>query len=138
MQQPIQISLPWPSRDLSPNNNINHFRKAAARRNYKNTCMWECKAQKIQPIKAERLKATFVFHPPVTRRHDKDNLIARMKAGIDGVSQIVEIDDHFWDYGEPVLAGPVKHGRVDVTLEPIDNWQHISDVAKGMVRGEIG
>jgi hypothetical protein len=39
------------------------------------------------------LELRIMFHPPDRRKYDWDNLLARMKAGLDGVADGLGVDD---------------------------------------------
>lgn len=56
------------------------------------------------------------FHPPDGRRRDLDNLLASVKAGLDGISEAVQVDDSRWLLAVE-RATPVRRGRVVVTVE---------------------
>ena len=45
---------------------------------------------------ADRLDVELVFYPPTRRRIDPDNCLARMKAGIDGLVDVLGVDDSRW------------------------------------------
>jgi len=49
-----------------------------------------------------------VFTPPDRRTYDRDNLVARMKAGIDGMCDALMIDDKDFD----TLTAKVDAGRI--------------------------
>ena len=60
-----------------------------------------------------------VFHPPARRRYDADNLMARMKAGIDGLRDAHAIPDDTADVlriGRVEVSEPLPGGCVYVTL----------------------
>lgn len=115
----MQVSLPWPSADLSPNARSRTWHKGhRARAAYKRLCGSECIAQGVRKVTADRLSVTLTFHPPVKRNHDADNLIARMKAGLDALSAALGVDDSRFDLGAPVIGEPRgPHGIVLVQIE---------------------
>ena len=45
---------------------------------------------------AERLHLTITFVPPNRRAHDLDNCLARMKSGLDGLADVLGVDDKHW------------------------------------------
>lgn len=45
-------------------------------------------------VSAVHLNLTFT--PPTRRRFDLDNLLARMKAGLDGLADVLGVDDSRW------------------------------------------
>lgn len=90
------IVLPWPPSALSPNAR-SHWRKhAAAKKAYRLACGYQAHLQGAKAIDAERLAVRFTFVPPDKRRRDLDNLIAAMKSGIDGLADVLGVDDSKW------------------------------------------
>lgn len=114
------FDLPWPPASLSPNGSHDHWsKKAKARRSYNAACRWELIAQGVKKMDAERLHVGLCFYPPRNGRFDLDNALARLKSGLDAVSQHIGIDDSQWTYA--LARGPSeKLGRVAVTLRSID------------------
>lgn len=67
---------------------------------------------------ADQVLVTLTFCPPIKRHHDADNLIARFKAGQDGLADLIGIDDRHWRMGKPIISDPFPpHGKVIVELE---------------------
>lgn len=91
-----EITLSWPPVQLSPNSRQHWAALARAKKAYRQACAWEALAQGVRRIDAERLEVAFVFYPPTKRRIDMDNCIARMKAGIDGLADVLGVDDSRW------------------------------------------
>lgn len=65
----------------------------------------------IRPGRGLRLER-IMFHPPNRQSRDKDNLIARFKAGQDGLAEAMGVDDAEFndvprDIGEVVKGGAV-------------------------------
>lgn len=65
------------------------------------------------------LALTMEFHPPQARKYDRDNLIARMKAGLDGMCDALAIDDARF---EPITVSmkrePLRRGLVSIKIKP--------------------
>ena len=59
-------------------------------------CAWTAKEQGAQRIEAERLHVSLVFYPPSRRAFDLDNMLARMKSGLDGLADVLGVDDKHW------------------------------------------
>lgn len=119
MTSPVRvISLPWPPKGLSPNDRRHRMAVARIKRQYRADCAWSTIAAGVRNIKARGLRVRVTFHPPDRRARDTDNMLASIKAGLDGVADVVGIDDSRW---ELVLArgSPERHGRVELVLEPI-------------------
>lgn len=91
---PIEITLPWPAATLSPNARGHWIRGYKARRQYRTRCCVETELQVAwDRTLPEKLHLHLVFHKPTKRHYDLDNLIARMKSGIDGVCDALQIND---------------------------------------------
>jgi len=114
------ISLPWPPRGLSPNDRKHRLAVAGKRRKYRADCAWAAIVAGVRRIEAQALIVRITFHPPDGRHRDLDNMLASLKAGLDGVADVIGIDDSRWQL---VLARgePDRRGRVDLVLEPIRN-----------------
>lgn len=119
----IEIELPWPPRGLSPNGSHRHWAvRAKAKKRYRNAC-WtavrELGLAGILPNGDSPLMVSLTFVPPNRRRRDVDNLIAAMKAGLDGVAEALELDDARFRLAAPVVAEPDgDDGFVVVCIEP--------------------
>lgn len=114
----VSFSLPFPPVELSPDSRKHRAVMARAKKVYRASSRLYCfQALKGRKVQADRVVVTLVFYPPDKRRRDKDNLLARMKAGIDGIADAVGIDDSRFDYAPWRIAETtVPQGRVDVAL----------------------
>ena len=110
------ITLPWPSRDLSPNARVHWAKKAKAAKSYRATCGWETKAALLQPgvpadFADKKLTLNIIFHAKTRRAYDLDNALASIKSGLDGVADAMGIDDSRWalriEKGDPVQRGMI-------------------------------
>ncbi|WP_026009106.1 hypothetical protein ACNFJ7_02120 [Sphingomonas sp. HT-1] len=110
--------LPWPPRILSPNGRGHHMALHAAKK----------KARRIggeAVIAAGRprfpkdtpLAVTLTFHPKTRTAPDEDNAIASLKAYLDGIATALGVDDKLFRLQRPIMADPVKGGRVLVSIE---------------------
>ena len=93
----IEIVLGWPPSDLSPNKRLHWAKLATAKKEYRKNCLSASREQlkKYSKLKnlPERLVLEMTFIPPDRRSYDRDNLVARMKSGIDGLSDALRIND---------------------------------------------
>ena len=94
----IEIVLGWPPTDLSPNARKHWAVVAKAKKQYRKDCYSVSKEQlkKYRGVTEnipEKLVLEMTFIPPDKRSYDRDNLVARMKAGIDGLSDALRIND---------------------------------------------
>ena len=123
------IRLPWPGQALSPNTRQHWARHSRAKSNYRLACLCAVREQGVASLPGNRWDVSLVFNPPNRRRLDLDNLLARMKAGLDGVAQALGIDDAQFVRisGEMAAADPMGADAacVLVTIEP-----HAVEVAK--------
>lgn len=90
------LTLPWPPKELSPNARQHWGALSRAKKAYRAACAWTAKEQGAKRIEAERLHLTITFVPPDRRAHDLDNCIARMKSGLDGLADVLGVDDKHW------------------------------------------
>ena len=92
----IEIVLGWPPSDLSPNKRLHWAQLAKAKKSYRQKCNTVSKHQlkkyKFKEL-PEKLVLEMTFIPPDKRNYDRDNLVARMKSGIDGLADALRIND---------------------------------------------
>ena len=92
----IEIVLGWPPSDLSPNARLHWAKLARAKKQYRNACFSVSKEQ-LKKVKTDsipdKLVLEMTFIPPDRRSYDRDNLVARMKSGIDGLADALKIND---------------------------------------------
>jgi len=105
----MMIALPFPPSALSPNK-VKHWAiRSKAFKSYKFQC-FALLSQFRADLKGQSCFSV-TFHPPSARRFDRDNLIARFKAGQDALAEVSGIDDfHFrmtYAFGAPVKGGSV-------------------------------
>jgi crossover junction endodeoxyribonuclease RusA len=104
------VTLPWPSTALSPNTPGHWSALARAKKAYRADCAWHAKAQGMTRIEADRLHVHLTFHKPTRRAMDLDNLLARMKSGLDGLADVLGVDDSRWTLSlevAPTVGGMV-------------------------------
>lgn len=111
----MKIMLPWPPTGLSPNAR-NHWAKTAKlKKQYREACAWQAKEQMLGPIQANSLHLTITFVPPTRRAYDLDNALARMKSGLDGLADVLKVDDKHWTL--TIKKGEGIGGFVQVHIE---------------------
>jgi len=112
-----ELFLPWPGNKLSPNSRLHWAVKSKAVKAYRNACGWQVRAEGIGTINADAMHVKMTFFPPDNRHYDLDGLISRMKAGLDGISDVVGINDRDFTL-TPIMAAPLgKEGMVKIELE---------------------
>jgi crossover junction endodeoxyribonuclease RusA len=87
------LVLPWPPKELSPNSTLHWARKAKFKKEYRRTC-WALtlEAGWINPPEG-KIPLTITFYPPDKRHRDADNMVASIKAGLDGVADAMKVND---------------------------------------------
>ena len=92
----LTVMLPWPPKELSPNARQHWAVLAKAKKAYRAACAWTAKEQGAGCIEADKLHLSLVFYPPSRRAYDLDNALARMKSGLDGLADVLGVDDRHW------------------------------------------
>jgi crossover junction endodeoxyribonuclease RusA len=112
----VQIILPFPPSGLTPHAKGTWRKKAALTKSYRQLCSREAQIQGIRGMSADRIKARITIQRPNLKR-DYQNCISCFKAGVDGIADVIGIDDRYWqiEFVEGELARP--EGRVVVELE---------------------
>lgn len=111
----LTLTLPWPPKELSPNARKHWRGLAKAKKAYRDACrvetLLQCRPGYLRL--PERMHLTMDFVPPDRRKRDRDNLVASMKAGLDGVADALGINDERF----AVLTVRIVHdSRVGVHL----------------------
>lgn len=111
-----RIILPWPPKELSPNGRLHYQEVAKAKKAYRATCGREARAQGLTPMadSTERLSVALTFFPPDRTRRDLDNCLARMKSGLDGLADVLGVDDSKWSL--TIAKADTVGGYVEVTV----------------------
>ena len=89
----MMVIYPWMPKELNPNCREHWTKKAVKFKQYKNTC-WTLTMQGYPKKPTEdRVHLAITFYKPTRARRDLDNLLAAFKAGIDGISLALGVDD---------------------------------------------
>ena len=115
MQPFLSVAFPWPPSALSPNARQHWTSLAKAKKSYRAQCYLTAVAQGATPVVATGLHVHLHFAPPTRRKYDLDNLLARMKSGLDGLSDAIGVDDSRWQISMS-RSDPSAPGRVIVTV----------------------
>lgn len=92
----IELTLPWPGSDLSPNARVHWSVLHRAKKKYRAACARVAKEQGADKLQAKALHLSLTFYPPSRRAFDLDNCLARMKSGLDGLADVLGVDDREW------------------------------------------
>ena len=112
----MKIILPWPPSQLSPNTRQHWAVTAKAKKLYRAACATQARLQGIDRMAVNAVHLKLTFCPPTRRRFDLDNLLARMKSGLDGLADVIEVDDSRWTLEISKSSEPTKGGLVHVTI----------------------
>lgn len=107
-----QVTLPWPPKELNPNQKPHWAKKNDIAKKYKAACGWACKEAKLKAPETDgKIFVWIDFYPPDRRRRDEDNAISAMKHGLDGVAKAIGVDDSrfkLMPYFHEQIGGMVK------------------------------
>ena len=92
----LQITLPWPPKELNPNARQHWTKLARAKKAYRAACAWQAKAQGARRMDVDCLHMTITFFLPDRRHRDMDNMLASIKAGLDGLADVLCVNDRTW------------------------------------------
>ncbi|WP_417814075.1 hypothetical protein [Thalassospira alkalitolerans] len=112
----MQIKLPWPHKDLSPNARVHHHALARVKAAYKEACIWDSKAQGLSRMALDALHVSITFCAPDNRRRDLDNMLASVKAAVDAISFVTGVDDSKWTIA---IRKGEKGGYVLFDISPV-------------------
>lgn len=115
----IRIELSWPAHELSPNARAHHmvvhrFKKAA-----KTEASWATKiAMPFTWAPADGpIPVRLIAHPPMAwRTGDGDNLVARVKAHLDGIAQTIGVNDRRFEAPTVEWADRCERGKLIVVI----------------------
>ena len=114
----MKLVLPWPPRELSPNARHGHWSTLArAKQRYRFACAVQARTQGVGAVQAREIAMSLVFVPPDRRARDLDNLIASMKAGLDGLADVLGVDDSRWTLAARIDREHIG-GMVRVEVSP--------------------
>ncbi|MDG5822833.1 hypothetical protein [Xylella fastidiosa] len=96
VNQMQSLTLPWPSKDLSPNARVHWTRRSKAvkqARGYAQIMARRAGWGGLSLPVEGRLDLWISFYPPTRRLPDDDNMLARFKPYRDGIADALGIDD---------------------------------------------
>lgn len=115
-----EFRLPWPPPALSPNARSHWAVLAKAKKRYRRACWASVLEQRAKLKSKGPWTVTLEFQPPPRfRTADDDNMVARMKAGLDGVCDALGINDRDLRLQPPVRGPGTPDGCVLVRIERI-------------------
>ena len=115
----LSVHLPWPPSKLSPNARVHWAELARVKKDYRQACFALCKEAGFQAglfHPAQDLRLSLEFVPPTRAKRDLDNCLSSMKAGIDGLSDALQVNDNRFEIGLRLVKDRVG-GFVFVTVD---------------------
>lgn len=111
----IELTIPWPPKDLSPNARVHWSVRRKAVKTYRDACFWATKQLMAlggwQNLPDGDLHLWIDFYPPDRRHRDDDNMLAAFKSGRDGIADALGINDKRFrshPYAKEQIGGMVK------------------------------
>lgn len=116
------FNLSWPKGHLWPNRKA-HWAVLAKHRKAAKAEAWASAVDGgwwkfAVKAGADRVRVALEFCPPDMRRRDDDNMVAAMKAAIDGIAEAIGIDDSAFEI-VPTRGECIKGGLVRVSITAI-------------------
>ena len=93
---------------------------ARAKKAARTSAAWKAKVDGLGRIDADALHVTVTFFPPDRRHRDLDNMLSASKALLDGVSDVVGIDDSKWTLNVSKAATIERDGMVKIVLHWVE------------------
>ena len=120
----MTVTLSWPDKRLSPNSRTHHLQVNDVRRKVRAEAMWACKAARMSfpHLRDTGLHLRITFNPPDRRRRDIDNMLASIKSQLDGIADVIGVDDSLWDL--TLIRGPVVKGGC-VVVEVVEDRKYV-------------
>jgi len=117
----LQVTLPWPLKELSPNVRAHWTVRSKAAKKYRAACSLlalEAGLRKGSVTWEGDIHVWIDFYPPDRRARDDDNLIAAFKSGRDGLADALGVDDKRFRIHPYVMAQVGGMVKVRLTPEP--------------------
>lgn len=126
----LSVYLPWPPSKLNPNARVHWAQLAKEKAIYRQACFALCKGAGFAPglfHPEEELLLSLEFVPPTRAKRDLDNCLSSMKAGIDGLSDALQVNDCRFVFrpmlvkdriGGYVVARLSRGGLMDEPIDP--------------------
>jgi crossover junction endodeoxyribonuclease RusA len=106
------ILLSWPPKALSPNARVHWAVKAKAAKAYRKAAGWATIEAREVVEDDGPIDLHVTFYPPDKRHYDGDNLLARIKSGIDGIADGLGVNDKRfrirYEIGSVIRGGEVR------------------------------
>ena len=80
--------------------------------------MWQSIEQGAKRMDCAKLHLSIEFVPPNRRGFDLDNLLSRLKSGLDGLSDVLGVNDRNWSL--TITRSDTVGGMVKVTISRME------------------
>lgn len=108
----MEVTLPWPPKELSPNQRLHWSKKAKAAKAYRRACYVLTLEAGLRGVDWEGDIHLWVdYFPPDRRARDQDNMIAASKTLFDGIADALGVNDkrfRLHPYVKDQIGGYVK------------------------------
>lgn len=115
----IVIDLPWPPKELSPNARKHWRAISPIKRRYRTACALVTLAAGQGKLTG-RHSLHIEFFPPNRRPRDRDNLLASIKFGLDGMADALGINDKHFDPVTITMREEIGP-KVRITIQEVSN-----------------
>ena len=118
----IEVTLPWPPKEVFPNFRYSHhWRKSWPQvKCVKGTAFfWAKKAIGRQVVARDHMSRWQVhldFYPPDLRKRDEDGMIGAAKPSLDGIAEALHVDDSLFNITHAIHPPRRPHGAVVITV----------------------
>lgn len=116
--KPLTIELSWPAKELSPNARVHHMVKHRYAKAAKIEAGWATKiARPFDWAHDGPLTIAVTASPPKNwATGDTDNLIARLKSHLDGIAEVLGVNDRQFQAPTVQWADKTERGKVVITI----------------------
>ncbi len=112
----LLIELGWPAKQLSPNARVHHMVKHRYAKAAKIEAGYATMAAHPRDFGGDRFDIHIRAYPPVSRNRDADNLIASLKAHLDGIAGVLGVDDSTFNAPTLEWADITQHGKIVIRI----------------------
>lgn len=119
----LLVTVGWPNRSLSPNARVHRMKLARAKRQSRDEAyLLAYSALRAKPVSPSlgtpKLDVVIIARPAVRRSRDEDNLIASLKATLDGIATAIGIDDSRFHIQPLIITDPDKaNPRIEIRIQ---------------------
>jgi crossover junction endodeoxyribonuclease RusA len=117
----IGIILPWPPKSLSPNARVHWTKKRESAAAYRREGAMATLAGTLVEPNLKGSKAVLLdieFVAPDRRPRDLDNMLASIKSGLDGVADVLQVNDYCFEF--KIRRSLNIGGMVKITITKVD------------------